>query len=500
MNTKIFLLFFAIFPFTLLAQKAPVEKTRLIILADMGNEPDEEQQMMHMLMYSNEFDLEGLIAVTGKYLQPAANVPYKQKLHPELLLGLIEGYSKVFSNLQKHAKGFPDPGYLKNIVASGQRGYGIESTGTGFSSEGSELIIKTIEKADPRPVYVVINAGSNTLAQAIIDYRENHSQSELEHFISKLRVYENGAQDNAGAWLCANFPKIHWIRSNYQTYCYGGPANDGSADNAGNRNNLGPHTWQPYEYNPIGQHQWALEHIIGNHGAFGRYFPLRQFENGGITFLEGGGAIPWLGLVNKGLYDIEHPNWGGWSGRFTTEKVKNFWSKHTSVNVDEKTYGDFYMFIEDSDNWTNPETGDVYNDWFTPVWRWRRAFFNDFQCRMDWCNQPFEKANHNPVATVNGDASNTIIYVSTSTGEELTFDASGSSDPDKDELDFVWWNYFESGTYPKKNEFKNANGQILNFKIPIDAAGKQIHIILEVRDKNTIASLYDYRRIVVDVK
>jgi hypothetical protein len=31
-------------------------KTRLIILADMGNEPDEEQQMVHMLMYSSEFE------------------------------------------------------------------------------------------------------------------------------------------------------------------------------------------------------------------------------------------------------------------------------------------------------------------------------------------------------------------------------------------------------------------------------------------------------------
>ncbi len=32
----------------------PSQKARLIILADMGNEPDEEQQMVHMLMYSNE--------------------------------------------------------------------------------------------------------------------------------------------------------------------------------------------------------------------------------------------------------------------------------------------------------------------------------------------------------------------------------------------------------------------------------------------------------------
>lgn len=68
------------------------EQTRLIILADMGNEPDEEQQMMHLLMCNNEFDLEGLIAVTGKYLQPASLDPYKQKLHPELFFKRIDGY------------------------------------------------------------------------------------------------------------------------------------------------------------------------------------------------------------------------------------------------------------------------------------------------------------------------------------------------------------------------------------------------------------------------
>ena len=35
--------------------------------------------------------------------------------------------------------------------------------------------------------------------------------------------------------------------------------------------------------------------------------------------------------------------------------------------------------------------------------------------------------------------------------------------------------------------------------ISADAAGKQIHLILHVRDRNPIASLYDYRRVVVDI-
>ena len=35
--------------------------------------------------------------------------------------------------------------------------------------------------------------------------------------------------------------------------------------------------------------------------------------------------------------------------------------------------------------------------------------------------------------------------------------------------------------------------------VPTGAAGMQIHIILEIRDQNKIASLFGYRRIVINV-
>jgi hypothetical protein len=83
---------------------AASSRHRLIILADMGNEPDEEQQMAHMLVCSNEFDLDGLIAVTGKFL--------RARPRPELLLKLIGGYEKVLPNLKLHAQGWPTAEYL----------------------------------------------------------------------------------------------------------------------------------------------------------------------------------------------------------------------------------------------------------------------------------------------------------------------------------------------------------------------------------------------------
>jgi len=40
----------------------------------------------------------------------------------------------------------------------------------------------------------VVNAGSNTLAQALIDYQASHAAAEVHAFVAKLRVFENGSQ------------------------------------------------------------------------------------------------------------------------------------------------------------------------------------------------------------------------------------------------------------------------------------------------------------------
>lgn len=472
-----------------------LSKQRLIILADMGNEPDEEQQMIHMITCANEFELEGLIAVTGKYIRPDHKSEYQRVTHPELFVKIIDAYKKDLENLKKHADGWPEPDYLYSIVASGQAGYGIQDTGKNKSSEGSRLIIRSLTKDDPRPVWIVVNAGSNTLAQAIIDYSRDRSKKDIDEFISKMRVFENGAQDNAGAWISSAYPKIHWIRSNYQTYCYGGPGrNDGDVTK-----DLGPNYWIPYEYSPEGQNNWLKEHVMNAHGALGDIYPERRFHSWGLGFMEGGGTIPWMGLINKGLFDIDQPSWGGWGGRFSSEKVPNFWSRHKDIMQDERLTSPFYTYREVSDYWTDPKDGRVYNDEYVPVWRWRDAMYNDQICRMDWCVKSYQDANHHPLAAVNGDTDNSIIRLTANAGEILPFDASASSDPDGDKLKVKWWIYEEAGTYPGRILINYPNEEKISFKIPSGAAGKQIHLILEIQDINEIASLYDYRRIVIDV-
>ena len=473
-------------------------RQRLVVLADMGNEPDEMQQMIHMITCSNEFDIEGLIAVTGKYLRPGSHLgEYNSVTHPELFQEIIDAYAAVYDNLKIHATTYPEPQKLRKVVAAGQKGYGIADVGPGKSSAGSDLIIRILEKEDERPVWMVVNAGSNTLAQALFDYREQHSEAELDAFVKKLRVFENGSQDNAGSWICREFPNIHWIRSNYQTYAYGGPSW------ADRKAGLGPHYWKPYPYSTEGQLQWQKENIMDNHGALGDLYPERRFHawgEGVVGFMEGGGTIPWMGLVNKGLFDINQPSWGGWSGRFSRKKTENFWSRHADIKADEEKVAPFYVYSEVPDQWTDPENDTVYLSNYSPVWRWRRAMYNDQICRMDWCIKAYKEANHHPVAAINEDASNSIVFLKTKAGETVALDASASADPDQDSLDFSWWIYQEAGTFPDSLSIPNNNEPTTSITIPTGATHKQIHVILEVKDKHPIAALFDYRRIVIDVE
>jgi Protein of unknown function (DUF1593) len=362
------------------------------------------------------------------------------------------------------------------------------------------LILNAALKNDPRPINIAVNAGSNTLAQALIDYEKTHTELELAAFVAKFRVYENGAQDDAGAWILSRYPRIHWIRSNYQTYAHMGGGENGDG---------GPVTWQPFPNETgKGQKGWFLNHVQTNHGEFGKLYPDRIWQ-GGYVDVEGGGTTPWIGLVNHGLYDPEpgRQSWGGWGGRFTSKKLLNFFSRwNTSQNLGEIKRIPFYCYGDSAaDIWVNREDGKSYSSINTPVYRWRRAYANDFRGRMDWCVKPFNQANHNPKAAFNGDIEDSIIIIQAKPGESIRLDASASTDPDKDPLHYEWYSYPEAGTYSGKISIPNNNKVTTSLTIPADADGKQIHVVLEIRDSSKVIdtsgmlSMYDYRRVVINV-
>lgn len=347
---------------------AMTEKPRLLIMADMGNEPDEEQQMTHMLLYSNMFELEGLIACSGLYLHSGVRSEFRSRVHPELFTKLINAYAQVVDNLHQHADGWPSPDYLHSIVRAGSNIFGMDAVKEGQPNEASKLIETAILKQDPRKLYIAANAGTNPLAQALVDLDAKHY-------------------------------------------------------------------------------------------------------------------------------------WGGQSGRFSRAKHKNIMSRHKKIREDEAAYGDFYMYESDSESetWTDPVEHEDFSGREVPVWRFRRSMFNDFRARMDWCVKAFDEANHHPIAAVNGDATDNIIHLEASPGQTLDLDAGATRDPDGDQVELAWWNYLEAGTYDQPVKPSHATSRKTSLLIPADASGKEIHLILEAQDDNSIVPMYDYRRMVIHV-
>ena len=155
------------------------KKQRLIVLTDInrGIEIDDIQSLVRLLLYSNEIDIEGLIATTSCFLKRGA-----RKKHKNCILRIIAAYEKVKSNLDVHAEDYPSADYLRSISFSGIPVYGI-ACGNGFGedrwsdNEGVRCILDAMQRQDERPLWIALWGGANTLAQAIWTASKFHGRN-----------------------------------------------------------------------------------------------------------------------------------------------------------------------------------------------------------------------------------------------------------------------------------------------------------------------------------
>lgn len=419
-------------------------KPRIVVTTDLGADPDDIQSLIRLLVSANEFDIEGLIVSTGCWRRTQSNTAMLDKI--------LDAYGQVQPNLQVHAKGYPSLEYLKSIAVLGQTGYGMSDVGDGKDSAGSELIIASVDRDDPRPVWVQFWGGGNVLAQAIWKVRATRSKEEFAAFLDKVRVFDILGQDDTGAWMAKNFPDLFYIRA---TGVYG---------------------WQPPKN---GDYQKSIQ----SQGPLGALYPDTKWETEGDT-------PAYMHVFPNGLNDPEKIDQGSWGGRFSFEKQVSIRSMSEVHKIDESAepqFDPYYMFGN------TPEKAAA-------IKRWSQGYDNDFAARMDWSiTGKYEDANHHPIAVVNGDSSRRVLELSAAPGSSAKLDATGCSDPDKDGLNYSWFFYKEPSSYDGDVKIEGASSSTCTISIPADATGKSIHVILELHDDGS-PNLYAYRRVIINVK
>ena len=442
------------------------EKPRLIVLTDVSNEPDDEESLVRLLVYSNDYDLEGLIATTSTWL--------RTNPRPDLIRRDIKAYGQVRDNLLKHAAGFPSAEQLLASTKTGQQGYGMAVVGEGRSTEGSRHFIDIVDRADSRPVWVAVWGGANTLAQALWDVKSARSADETERFVSKLRVYAVADQDDSGPWLREAFPGLFYIVSpstqNEKEY-YRGTWNGISGDR---RYGTGPMHMFELVDNP-----WLEQNVIRNHGPLGALYPR-------LAYIMEGDTPSFLGLIDNGLGWTISPAYGGWGGRYALYRSHGETRPIWTNNEDSRDT----VVIEGAGTFTSEQA---------TIWRWREHFQHDFAARMDWCiAEMYGKANHNPVAVLNGDASKDVLETTAKPGATVTLSCAGSKDPDGNNLERTWFVYPEAGSYRGAVKLSSQSGETTSLVAPPVRKPETIHVILQLRDDG-VPPLYSYRRAVVKI-
>jgi len=460
---------------------------RVVVISDIGNEPDDQMSLVRFLLYSNEFEVEGLIASTSIWQKAAT--------HPETMHKLIDAYAEVRPNLLLHAKGWPTAEYLHAHVFSGQSAYGVAATGRDKMSAGARAIIQAADRNDPRPLWITVWGGANTLAQALLEVRNTRKSEDVEKFLSTLRVYSIADQDDAGSWIRREFPNLFYVVSpspaNGEEYAYA--TWTGISGDAYYRNCPGANS-------DLVTNQW-LDRNIRSKGPLGKLYPK-------FLFIMEGDTPSFLNLIDNGLQAYRRPDWGGWGGRYVYRQPRGemhpIWTQG----------GDEFFRTKTSQDTVRGEDGREYTSDQATIWRWREAYQNDFAARMDWTIKDFAHANHNPVVEVNGQGGTAPIEIEAELGKSIVLDGGLSSDPDRQQLHFQWFAYPEAGgTGTNLSEVRidgpdSSKATVtptvvchppwLPGVVPCKGDGVA-HLILAVTDDGTPA-LTTYRRVILNVR
>lgn len=473
---------------------------RTIVTTD--GEIDDVDTFIRYLLYSNEFETQGLVYSSsmwhwkgdGKGTKFTSEMEMTKKIYGKDLTDLrwpgtqwieelLEEYAKVYPNLILHDKNYPAPQKLLGLVKVGNIDFEGEMA---QRTVGSKLIREKLLDDDDRELFLQAWGGTNTIARALKsieeDYKGTKDWKAIKDKVSKKAIIYTIMDQDATykKYIGPNWPQIRVFYNANQFWCFAYPWKqvvpksqqpflEGSFMGANIINDHGPLLKKYYSYGDGQKQEGDPNHFEGDiskiihtdRGSFSKY-----------DFISEGDSPAFLHLVDVGLNNYEDPSRGGWSGRFVLSEENPF-------------------RYEDGENASdlNPETGKMDKSY--PQTRWIKAMQLDFAARADWCVKPFEEANHAPEIIVKEGLS-----ITAKAGEIVNLQVS-SNDIDDHPVYVKAWCYDEAGDGHARVEIKQ---DMATVEIPSAAKkGNQFHIIIEGTDTG-FPALTRYQRVILEVQ
>ena len=197
----IFPLFHVLLVFTACAGKGEhiaTEKPRIIVSTDIGgSDADDKQSFTHLLMFSDRFNIEGLVS------SPGTGVGNADEMHR-----MIDVYALDYPKLKSAYPDLMAPEDLHRLVKKGRRGVAAWQ-GYDKATEGSDWIIECARRKADQPLWILVWGGLTEVAQALHDAPD---------IADKIRVNWIGGPNKNGVYsycyIAENFPDLWMIEDN----------------------------------------------------------------------------------------------------------------------------------------------------------------------------------------------------------------------------------------------------------------------------------------------
>jgi len=445
-------------------------KPRVIVLTDLKrtHETDDSQSLVRLLAWADLVEIEAIVVSSGmNYWEPRHAIDgyaygfelldaYRRDLPNFLKLTGQRGFDPVEA---AQAIGYwPSADYLVRRYVLGTPLQGFDKVGLGKDNEGSRLLTAIVDESDERPIYVLVWGGPNVLAQALWDMTENPAMRRVpeavEAFVKKLRVIAIGDQDvpwnrrrnpdqanNSSHWLRTRFAGMHWVWI----------SGSGFVSTSRDR--------QPF----------YQAHIQG-HGALGNAYP--DHTNG----IEGD-TPSLLHVLPLGGGDPEHPEWGTLAGIYPRQPGE---PQHAVVYRNRA-----------------PETPDGEHSPSGLGAAVAPAMWNLLAARLDWARSG--TGNRPPQLVVEGDAGWRPLHRTVPAGGTVRIDASQTHDAEMDKFTFRWEVLTLQDTRSEGVVLSDSAAPVVDVRVPADAVGATVHLLLTVTDDGGGHPLSAWRRVVLNV-